>query len=183
MATRDVSEGHPYNYEAEADRNDLYRKVVATTDGTFQVVAMCVAGSAGIVRSGGKRVDMRESIPLEVHDHSVQMILVVRGSAEVVVGEPCSDPPVEDCCGPVYRRTHRSFVSQGDLVVVPAGQPHEVVVKSKCPLRLLVTYTRAEHEADHMDVRMPRPTKRAPTWAPDVRVKPPRHLRFHEGER
>lgn len=92
--------------------NDHYRQVVAT-GATSQLVVMAIQPGSGI--------------DAEVHHDTDQIIVVVEGSAEIVLDG----------------QTHETAV--GQLAYIPAGTRHEVRNPGKDPLRLYTVYAPPEH--------------------------------------
>jgi mannose-6-phosphate isomerase-like protein (cupin superfamily) len=70
-----------------------------------------------------------EEIGAETHDDADQILLVVAGEAEAILGSQAAP------------------VGEGQLVLVPAGTRHNVVNRGQSPLRLVSVYTPPEHPA------------------------------------
>lgn len=80
----------------------------------------------------------REEIGLETHSDISQFIRVERGKAKVVVGKS------------------RYLLKKDDAVIIPAGQPHNVINVSKtASLKLYTLYSGQEHQPGTVQMNKP----------------------------
>lgn len=114
--------------KTETLANDSYRRVVHTVPGKMQLVLMSLLPS--------------ESIPNELHEHTVQFISVEQGTALVTIDE-----------------SHVHRLDAGDSIIVPPKTLHKVTnatVTNNGILKLYTIYTPPEHPVRRHQMRQPK---------------------------
>lgn len=116
------------NIESDTVENTSYRRVVYTFTNQFQLALMSLLPS--------------ETIPREIHPHTVQFVRVEQGTAECVVE---TDGNVQ-----------RVYLSDGDTITIPPGIYHEFRnANDKESLKLYVIYTPPEHNPNTREWQQP----------------------------
>ncbi len=119
-----------HHLEAETVANNFYRKVIHTIPEQFQLVYMSL--------------DEGETIPREIHPHTVQFIRIEEGNAKITVGAT------------VYN------LDAGDSITIPPNNYHLVEnttkgsKKAEKKLKLYTIYTPPEHPPTRKQRRQPK---------------------------
>lgn len=117
----------PYviNIEKETSENDNFRKVLNTMT-QQQLVVMSIKP--------------KDNIPFEIHPKHDQFIRIERGTCTAFIGENKED---------------KYELSDGFIIMIPAGTWHEIVNTSDTELKLYTIYSPPEHPPDKIEHEKP----------------------------